>query len=156
MERISYYTEEGLKKLKEEFHRLTTKERLYVAAQLKEAADKGDLSENAEYDEAKRAQESLETKISKLAHTLANARAIDEADIDTSQVSILSKAKVKNKQTGHTQAFILVAAEEVDLKVGKISVDSPIGQGLLGKKVGEVASVAAPSGQLEFEVVDIS
>lgn len=155
MAKISYYTREGLQKLREELHELKTYERPKVAEQLSEARDKGDLSENAEYDAAKEAQAILETKISKLEQILPNARVISEKDIDTSQVSILSKVTIKNKQHGKTFAYTIVAEEEADLKTGKISVESPIGRGLLGKKVGEVAAVEAPSGMIEFEIVEI-
>ncbi len=155
MEKISYYTAGGLKQLQGELHRLKTQERAKIAAQLAEARDKGDLSENAEYDAAKEAQGLLEMKIGKLEHTLANARVISEADIDTSQVSILAKVRIKHKKQGQMFTYTIVAEEEADLKVGKISVGSPIGKGLLGKKVGEVATVDAPSGKLEFEILEI-
>jgi transcription elongation factor GreA len=156
MSKISYYTQEGLTRLKEELIELRTKGRADIARQIAEARDKGDLSENAEYDAAKDAQGLLELKISKLEDLVANARLIDESSIDTSQVSILSKVKIKNKKNGTTVTYTLVSEEEADLKSGKISVQSPIGKGLLGKKVGEVASITVPAGQMEFEVVDIS
>ena len=133
MEKISYYTEEGLNKLKETLHQLKTKERANVAEQLADAREKGDLSENAEYDAAKEAQGLLEMKISKLEQVVGNARVIDEAHIDTSKVSVLSKVKIKNKKQGATLTYTLVAEEEADLKAGKISVFSPIGKWLLGK-----------------------
>lgn len=156
MAKISYYTEEGLNKLKDELNDLRTKGRADIARQIAEARDKGDLSENAEYDAAKDAQGLLELKISKLEEVVSNARLIDESTIDLNQVSILSKVKIKNKKNGATVSYMLVSEEEADLKAGKISVQSPIGKGLLGKKVGEVAAITAPGGQMEFEVVDIS
>lgn len=155
MEKISYYTEAGLQQLKDELHTLKTKGRAKVAEQLAEARDKGDLSENAEYDAAKEAQQLLEMKISKLEQAVINARILTTADIDTSQVSILSKVKIKHKQQGKTFTYTIVAEEEADLKAGKISVDSPIGKGLLGKQVGEIAVIDAPAGQLAFEVLEI-
>jgi transcription elongation factor GreA len=155
MEKISYYTEAGLQKLKDELHALKIKGRAMVAEQLAEARDKGDLSENAEYDAAKDAQGLLEMKISTLEQIVANARVISEADIDTSQVSVLTKVKIKNTQQGQTFTYTIVAEKEADLKAGKISIESPIGKGLLGKKVGEVASIDAPAGKLEFEILEI-
>lgn len=156
MSKLSYYTEEGLKKLKDELNELKTKGRADMARQIAEARDKGDLSENAEYDAAKDAQGLLELRISKLEELVANARIIDESKLDNSKVSILSKVKIKNKKNGSVMTYTLVAEEEADLKAGKISVKSPIGQGLLGKKVGDLALVKAPAGNIEFEVVDIS
>jgi transcription elongation factor GreA len=155
MEKISYYTKTGLQKLIDELHTLKTKGRIAVAEQLAEARDKGDLSENAEYDAAKAAQAMLEMKIGKLEQVVVNARIISEADIDTSQVSILTKVDIKNKNLGTIHTYTLVAEEEVDLKAGKISVVSPIGKGLLGKKVGEVAIIDTPSGELAFEILNI-
>jgi transcription elongation factor GreA len=156
MAKISYYTEEGLNKLKEELNDLRIRGRADIARQIAEARDKGDLSENAEYDAAKDAQGLLELKISKLEEVVANARLVDESSIDASQVAILSTVKIKNKKNGATVKYTLVSEEEADLKVGKISIQSPIGKGLLGKKVGQVATVIAPGGQMEFEVVEIS
>lgn len=156
MSKISYYTPEGLNKLRDELSELRTKGRAEIARQIAEARDKGDLSENAEYDAAKDAQGMLELKISKLEELVANARLIDESSIDGSQVSILSKVKIKNKKNGALVTYMLVAEEEADLKTGKISVQSPIGKGLLGKKVGEVAAITVPAGQMEFEVLEIS
>lgn len=153
---VSYYTKEGLQKLKDELNELKTKGRTDIAKQIAEARDKGDLSENAEYDAAKDAQGLLELKISKLEEIVGNARVIDESSIDTSKVSILSTVKIKNKKNGMTVAYTLVSEEEANLKSNKISVKSPIGKGLLGKKVGEVAEVKAPAGTMEFEVLDIS
>lgn len=153
---FSYYTEEGLNKLKAELNELKTKGRADMARQIAEARDKGDLSENAEYDAAKDAQGLLEMKISKLEEVIGNARIIDESKIDTSKVSILSKVKIKNKKNGMEVAYTIVSEEEANLKEGKISVKSPIGQGLLGKKVGDVAQIQAPGGKIDFEVLDIS
>jgi len=155
MEKISYYTEAGLQKLKDELHALKTKGRATVAEQLAEARDKGDLSENAEYDAARDAQGLLEMKISTLEQIVANARVISKADVDTSQVSILTTVKIKNTKQGQTFTYTIVAQEEADLKAGKISIESPIGKGLLGKKVGEMASIDVPVGKLEFEILEI-
>jgi len=155
MERVSYYTETGLQRLVDELHTLKTRERAKVAAQLAEARDKGDLSENAEYDAAKDAQAILEMKISKLEQVVANARVISAKEIDTSQVSILTKVRIKNKKTDTIGTYTLVAEEEANLQTGKISITSPIGKGLLGKKVGEVAIINTPSGELAFEVLTI-
>lgn len=152
----TYYTEEGLRKLKEELAMLKTRGRSDMAKQIAEARDKGDLSENAEYDAAKDAQGLLELKISKLEDVVANARVIDESNIDTSKVSILSNVKIKNKKTNAVVNYILVSEEEADLKSGKISVKSPIGKGLLGKKIGDSAYIDVPAGKLEFEILDIS
>lgn len=156
MSHISYFTEEGLKKLQEELHHLKFQERPSISRQIAEARDKGDLSENAEYDAAKEAQGLLELKISKMEEILSNARLIDESQLDSSKVLILSKVKIKNTANGSTMTYTLVAENEADLKSGKISVDSPIGKGLLGKKVGEKAEIKVPSGLLQFEVVEIS
>lgn len=155
MGNVSYYTEEGLQKLKNELHELKTKGRADMAKQIAEARDKGDLSENAEYDAAKDAQGLLELKIAKLEVAVGNARVMDESKIDTSKVSVLSKVKIRNKKNGMEASYTLVSEEESDLKTGKISLKSPIGEGLLGKKVGEVAIVKAPAGNIEFEVLEI-
>jgi len=156
MSKISYYTQEGLTRLRDELIELKTKGRADIARQIAEARDKGDLSENAEYDAAKDAQGLLELKISKMEELVANARLLDESSIDASQVAVLSTVKIKNKKNGAMVTYMLVSEEEADLKSGKISVQSPIGKGLLGKKVGEVASITVPAGQMEFEVVNIS
>ncbi len=156
MSQISYFTEEGLKKLKDELHHLKVHERTSISKQIAEARDKGDLSENAEYDAAKEAQGLLELRISKLEEVLGNARLIDESTLDMSKALILSKVKIKNVTNGSTMTYTLVAENEADLKAGKISVDSPIGKGLLGKKIGEIADITVPSGVMKFEVVDIS
>lgn len=156
MAKVSYYTAEGLNRLKEELNELRTKGRSDMAKQIAEARDKGDLSENAEYDAAKDAQGLLELKISKLEEVVANARIVDESTIDVNQVSILSKVKIKNKKNGAEMLYTLVSEEEADLKSGKISVKSPIGKGLLGKKKGESVNIQVPAGELEFQVMDIS
>ena len=156
MSQISYYTKEGLERLKNELQELKTKGRADIARQIAEARDKGDLSENAEYDAAKDAQGLLELKISKLEQIVANAREIDESQLDTSKVSIMSKVKIQNKKNKMTVTYTLVSEEEADLKANRISIKSPIGQGLMGKKVGETAVVKAPAGTMEFEILDIS
>jgi len=153
---ISYYTEEGLKRLKDELNDLKVRGRADMARQIAEARDKGDLSENAEYDAAKDAQGHLELKISKLEDVVANARILDASSIDTSQVSIMTKVKIKNSKNGATISYSIVAEEEADLKTGKISVKSPIGKGLLGKKIGEKATIQVPAGAMEFEILAIA
>ncbi len=155
MEKVSYYTEEGYNKLKDELNTLKTKGRTDISKQIAEARDKGDLSENAEYDAAKDAQGHLEARISKLEVVVGNARIIDESTIDTSKVSILSKVTIKNVKNGAQVTYTLVAEEEADLKQSKISVDSPIGKGLLGKKPGEKAKIETPGGEIQFEVLEI-
>ncbi|MEM9325791.1 MAG: transcription elongation factor GreA [Bacteroidota bacterium] len=145
-----------MQKLQDELQELKTRGRADMAKQIAEARDKGDLSENAEYDAAKDAQGLLELKISKLENVVANARVIDESNMDTSKVSILSTVKIKNAKNGMEVSYQLVAEEEADLKANKISVKSPIGGGLLGKKVGEKAKIKAPAGEMEFEILDIS
>lgn len=156
MANVSYYTEEGLNKLKEELNEMRTKGRADMARQIAEARDKGDLSENAEYDAAKEAQGLLELKIAKLEEVISNARVLNEENIDISKVSVLSKVKIKNKKNAAVFTYTLVSEEEADLKTGKISVKSPIGQGLLGKKIGEIADIEAPAGKMQFEIMDIS
>lgn len=156
MEKIAYYTFEGLQRMQEELTKLKTEERSYVAEQLSDARGKGDLSENAEYDAAKEAQELLERRIAKLESLVANARVLAKEEVNTSMVFILSRVQVKNKTNGKEVTYRLVSEEEADLKSGKISIDSPLGKGLLGKKVGETAIVEAPAGKLEFEVLAIS
>ncbi|HYG37798.1 MAG TPA: transcription elongation factor GreA [Cytophagales bacterium] len=156
MAKVSYYTAEGLNRLKEELNELRTKGRAAMAKQIAEARDKGDLSENAEYDAAKDAQGLLELKISKLEEVVANARIVDESTIDVNQVSILSKVKIKNKKNGAEVIYTLVSEEEADLKAGRISVKSPIGKGLLGKKKGDSVNIQVPAGEIEFKVMDIS
>lgn len=156
MSEISYYTAEGLKKLKDELNYLKSTARPDISKQIAEARDKGDLSENAEYDAAKEAQGLLELKIAKLGVVVGNARVMDEKNIDTSKVSVLSKIKIKNKKNGATMTYTLVSEEEADLKTGKISVQSPIGKGLLGKKVGDTTEIQVPAGKVAFEVLEIS
>jgi transcription elongation factor GreA len=156
MSQINYYTLEGLQKLKDELNHLKTVERPSISEQIGEARDKGDLSENAEYDAAKEAQGILEMKISKMEAIVANARLIDETHIDNSKVFILSKVKIKNKVNSMDLEYTLVAENEADIKVRKISIDSPIGKGLLGKKVGDIADIDTPGGLLQFEIIDIS
>ncbi|MCE2896226.1 MAG: transcription elongation factor GreA [Flammeovirgaceae bacterium] len=152
---ISYYTKEGLEKLTSELANLKTKGRSDIAKQIAEARDKGDLSENAEYDAAKDAQGHLEAKIAKLEDLMGSARLIDESKIDTSMVSILSKVTIKNKKNAMTVTYMLVSEEEADLKAGKISTQSPIGKGLLGKKQGDSVKIKTPAGEMEFEVISI-
>jgi transcription elongation factor GreA len=156
MSQLSYYTEEGLKKLKDELKQLTHVERPRISQQIGEAIDKGDLSENAEYDAAKDAQGLLETRIVHLSNIVANARIIDESQMDNSKILILSKVKIKNTSNGMELTYTLVAENEASLKDGKISIDSPIGKGLLGKEVGDVADINVPNGVLKFEILDIS
>jgi transcription elongation factor GreA len=156
MSKVSYYTEEGLKKLKDELNQLRDVERPKASEAIAEARDKGDLSENAEYDAAKEAQGLLEMKIAKLEELLANARLIDESQLDTSKVLVLSTVKLRNQQNGMELSYTLVAESEADLKAGKISVTSPIGKGLLGKEVGEIAEIQVPNGILKFEILEIT
>lgn len=152
----NYITEEGLRKLKEELDILVNIERPEISRQIAEARDKGDLSENAEYDAAKDAQGMLEIKITRLKDTIANARIIDKSRIDTSTIQILNKVKIINKNNNTTMVYTIVSESEADLKNGKISVKTPIAQGLLGKKVGDVVDIKVPSGIIPFEIVDIS
>ena len=156
MSEISYYTPEGLENLKQEIKQLETVERPKISQQIGEARDKGDLSENAEYDAAKEAQGMLEARISKLKNTFANARLIDDSEIDNSKVFILSTVKIKNIKNNMQLSYTLVAENEADIKSGKISVDSPIGKGLLGKKVGQVADITTPAGIMKFEIIAIN
>ena len=156
MSNVSYYTPEGLKKLKDELNQLKDIERPKASQAIAEARDKGDLSENAEYDAAKEAQGLLEMRISKMEETLANARLIDESQLDTSKVLVLSTVKLKNQSNGMEMTYTLVAESEADLKAGKISVSSPIGHGLLGKAVGETAEITVPNGKLKFEILEIT
>jgi transcription elongation factor GreA len=156
MSQLNYYTAEGLQKLKEELYHLKTVQRPSISEQIAEARDKGDLSENAEYDAAKEAQGILEMKISKMEAIVANARLIDETHMDNSKVYILSKVKIKNQSNGMELEYTLVAENEADIKLKKISVDSPIGKGLLGKKVSDVAEIHTPAGIIYFEILDIT
>ena len=152
---VQYYTEEGLKRLQEEINQLKNVERPRISQQIAEARDKGDLSENAEYDAAKDAQGMLELRISKLEEVIANARLVDESKLDSSKALVLSTVKIKNKTNGQVMSYTLVAENEADLKQGKISVSSPIGKGLLGKKVGDTAEISVPSGKMQFEIIEI-
>jgi len=156
MSQINYYTEEGLKKLKDELYELTHVQRPSISNQIAEARDKGDLSENAEYDAAKEAQGILEMRIAKLESVIANARLIDDTLIDNSKAYILSKVMIRNQTNNMEIEYTLVAENEADIKLRKISVDSPIGKGLLGKKVGEIAEIQMFGGIMHFEVISIS
>jgi transcription elongation factor GreA len=156
MTQVSYYTKEGLEKLNEELHQLKSIERSKISMQIAEAREKGDLSENAEYDAAKEAQGLLELKISKLETIVANARIIDESQLDTSKALILSKVKIKNLTNNMVMEYTLVSEKEANLKEKRISVSSPIGEGLLGKSVGDVVDITIPSGKVKFEIVEIS
>jgi transcription elongation factor GreA len=156
MSNISYYSKEGLNKMIEELHHLKTKGRAEMSKQIAEARDKGDLSENAEYDAAKDAQGLLELKISKLEALISNGRVIDENSIDLSSASIFTSVKIRNVATKMELTYTLVSEEEANLKMNKISIKSPFGQGLLGKKVGEIAEIKAPAGVVKFEILDIS
>jgi len=156
MTEVTYFTQEGLDKLKEELVYLKSIERANISKQIAEARDKGDLSENAVYDAAKEAQGLLELKISKLETVLGNARVIDESKMDNSKVLVLSKVKIKNVKNGTVMNYQLVAEKEADLKSGKISIKSPIAQGLLGKSVGEKAEIVVPNGTMELEILEIS
>ncbi len=156
MSQVVYVTEEGLQKMKKELEHLTSIERPAISRQIAEARDKGDLSENAEYDAAKEAQGMLEMKISKLEDQIAKARIIDESRIDTNSVQILNKVKIKNRNNNSTIEYMIVSESEADLKAGKISVATPIAKGLLGKKVGDVVEVTVPSGTVKYEIMSIS
>ncbi|GFZ82402.1 transcription elongation factor GreA [Aquaticitalea lipolytica] len=156
MSKVSYYTAEGLKKLRDELNQLRDVERPKASQAIAEARDKGDLSENAEYDAAKEAQGMLEMKISKLEESLANARLIDESQLDASKALVLSTVKIKNQTNGMVMTYTLVADGEADLATGKISVNSPIGKGLLGKSVGEVADIQVPNGVMKFDILKIT
>ncbi len=156
MSQLSYYTEEGLKKLKGELYQLESVDRPFIIQQIADARDKGDLSENAEYHAAKEEQGLLESRIAKLKEVIANARIIDETMVDNSKVFILSKVKIKNIANKMEMEYTIVAENEADLKSKKISIDSPFGKGLLGKKVGDIAEVKAPNGTMKFEIIDIT
>ncbi|MGR3810763.1 transcription elongation factor GreA [Jiulongibacter sp. NS-SX5] len=155
MSKYQYYTQEGYDKLKNKLQDMKTKGRQDIARQIAEARDKGDLSENAEYDAAKDAQGLMETEISKLENLLANARVIDESAIDNSKVSLMNKVTIKNKKNGAQMIYTLVAEEEANLKEGKISINSPFAKGLLGKAVGESAEIQTPGGIVEVDIVEI-
>ncbi|WP_196885374.1 transcription elongation factor GreA [Aureivirga sp. CE67] len=156
MSKVSYYTEEGFKKLKEELEHLENVERPRVSQEIADARDKGDLSENAEYHAAKEEQSLLEFKIAQLKQVVSSARIIDESQLDTSKILIHSSVKIKNTTNGMEFNYTLVADSETDVRAGKISVNSPIGKGLLGKKVGEIAEIKVPSGMMNFEIMEIS
>ena len=156
MSNVTYLSEEGLKNLKEEIEHLTTVERPKISKQIAEARDKGDLSENAEYDAAKEAQGMLEMKISQLQGTLRNARVVDESKIETGSVQMMNKVKIKNIKTGDIMEYTLVSAREADLKEKKMSVDTPIAKGLIGKKKGDKVKITVPAGDMTFEILDIS
>ncbi|MBC8986097.1 transcription elongation factor GreA [Pedobacter sp. N36a] len=156
MTEVTYYTQDGLDRLKEELHHMKTTGRQQISKAIAEARDKGDLSENAEYDAAKEAQGLHEAKIAKLATTLSTARLIDESKLDTSKVLALSIVKIKNVKNGSTMSYQLVAESEADLKTGKISVKSPIAKGLLGKSVGDTIEIQVPAGMIEFEILEIT
>ncbi len=156
MSKISYYTADGLKKLRDELNYLKDVRRPKASQDIADARDKGDLSENAEYDAAKEAQGMLEMEISKLEEILSSARLIDESQLDTSKALVHSTVTIKNQTNGATMKYKLVAQSEADLKTGKISVDSPIGKGLLGKQVGDVAEIQVPSGIMKFDIINIT
>ena len=156
MSEVTYLTKEGLKKLRKELEHLMNVERPSISKQIGEAIEKGDISENAEYDAAKDAQGMLEAKMAIIQDKIANARILDESKIDTSQVQILNKVTIKNIKNNATMKYTLVPASEADLKQGKISIDTPIAKGLMGKKVGDLVEIKVPSGVLSFEIVDIS
>ena len=153
---IQYFSEEGLENLRAELKEITTVQRPAISAAIGEARDKGDLSENAEYDAAKEAQGLLELKISKLQEIVRNARVIDESKIDTSKVLLLSKVKIKNTANGTSMEYMIVPEKEADMKAGKISVSSPIAKGLLGKVVGDIAEIQVPVGNMKFEILEIN
>ena len=156
MATIAYYTEEGLKKLKDELYHLKTVERKMIIKAIADARDKGDLSENAEYDAAKNDQGLLEIKIAKLDEIVANARIVDSSQLDINKVSILTTVKIKNLKNNMEMKYTIVAENEADLKSGKISIDSPIGKGLIGKKVGDKVEVTVPAGVIPFQILDIT
>jgi transcription elongation factor GreA len=156
MSKVSYLTEEGLQKLKAELDQLKGIERPAISRQIAEARDKGDLSENAEYEAAKEAQAMLEMKISRLEESLANSRILDESMIDTSRVQILNKVKIRNKATNTVMEYFIVSESEANIKAGKMSVNTPIARGLLGKKVGDEVEIVVPSGKINLEIVEIS
>jgi len=156
MATIAYYTEEGLKKLKDELHQLRTVERKMIIKAIADARDKGDLSENAEYDAAKNDQGLLEIKISKMEEIVANARIVDTSKLDITKVSILTTVKIKNLNNNMEMKYTIVAENEADLRAGKISIDSPIGKGLVGKGVGDKVDVTVPAGVIPFQIMEIT
>ncbi|MBR3980810.1 MAG: transcription elongation factor GreA [Bacteroidales bacterium] len=153
---VSYVTAEGMRKMQQELEQLTTVERPKISQQIAEARDKGDLSENAEYDAAREAQGLLELRIAQLKETMANARVIDESKLDNSVVQILSKVTIRNTKNNAKMQYTLVAEQEANLKQGKIAVNTPIAKGLLGKKVGDIVEVQVPAGVIPFEIIEIS
>ncbi len=155
MGKLTYLTEEGLIKLREDLDRLVRVERPSISKEIAEARDKGDLSENAEYDAAKEAQGLLEMRIAKLQDTLMNARLIDESKLDKDSVQILTKVKIRNTKTGAEMTYIIVSEAEANLREGKISISTPIAKGLIGKKIGDQVEIKVPSGLISFEVIDI-
>lgn len=156
MSKVTYYTKEGFQKLKDELDEMVKIQRPFISNQIAEARDKGDLSENAEYDAAKDAQGMLEMKIARLQELISNARILDESKIDDSKVLLLSNVKLKNRKTGKEMTYTIVPENEADIKANKVSVNSPIAKGLLGKKAGDVASIKAPAGIIELEIIEIS
>lgn len=156
MGKVTYVTEEGLRKMKEEYDRMTKIERPAISKQIGEAIEKGDISENAEYDAAKDAQGMLEAKIAVLGEKIASARIIDESKIDTSSVQILNKVTIRNKTNNATMQYTIVSEHEANLKEGKISIQTPIAKGLMGKKLGDVVEIQVPSGKIQFEIIDIA
>lgn len=156
MSHVVYLTKDGLLKLKKELDQLTNVERPAISKLIGEAIEKGDISENAEYDAAKDAQGMLEAKIAVLQNKIANARILDESKIKTSKVQILNVVTIKNQKNDSTMKYTLVPESEADLKLGKISINTPIAKGLMGKKVGDIVEIKVPSGIIPFEIVDIS
>jgi transcription elongation factor GreA len=156
MGKVTYITEEGLRKMKEDYDRMTKIERPAISKMIGEAIEKGDISENAEYDAAKDAQGMLEAKIALLGEKIASARIIDESKIDTSSVQILNKVTIRNKTNNATMQYTIVSEHEADLKLGKISIQTPIAKGLLGKKLGDIVEIQVPSGKIQFEIIDIA
>lgn len=156
MGKVTYITEEGLRKMKEDYDRMTKIERPAISKMIGEAIEKGDISENAEYDAAKDAQGMLEAKIALLGEKIASARIIDESKLDTSSVQILNKVTIRNKSNNSTMQYTIVSEHEADLKLGKISIQTPIAKGLLGKKLGDVVEIQVPSGRIQFEIIDIA
>jgi len=156
MLKVTYITEEGLRKMKEELDRMTKIERPAISKAIGEAIEKGDISENAEYDAAKDAQGMLEAKIAVLSGKIASARIIDESKIDTSSVQMLNKVTIRNKMNNAIMQYIIVSEPEADLKLGKISIQTPIARGLMGKKLGDIVEIQVPSGRMEFEIIDIA
>lgn len=154
--KVSYMTQEGLDNLKEKLRHMVSVERPDISKQIAEARDKGDLSENAEYDAAKEAQGMLEAKIAEVESKISRARIIDESRVDTSKVQMLNKVTIKNQKNGAVMTYTLVSESEADFKAGKLSVNTPIAKGLIGKKVGDVVEIQVPSGLIPFEIIDIS